>query len=265
MTKTATTKPSSVALMSLDRFLPIASESATALVDAARDNLGAGDLISPWDLQRIRVPAGGGLTWELPNMENPGEPSPEKTLRGIVIYHTLTRSFWKDEFSGAGTPPNCFSPDARFGNGDPHDNAGARMHISCAECPNSQFGTAIKGSGQACRQIRLAFFLREDMLLPSLVGVTPGSLRQFKKFLMDLTSQGKSISNLVLGLNLEQAKSGNGITYSRIAPTVVREIPPDERAKLLAYINEIRPILGAFKSADLAGVSKDFAGAEASE
>lgn len=251
--------------VSLERYIPIGSNDVGALLQSAKENLGEGETIGPWDLFKIKIPAGGSILWEIANIDTPEEPETLKSIQGIVVYNVLTRSFWEGEFSGAGTPPDCFSPDAHFGNGDPKDGKGSRANIPCADCPNSVFGSAPRGTGQACRQIRLIFLLLEDSFLPALVGVTPGSLRRFKKFLMDLTMRGRSIGDNVIGLSLEKAQSSAGITYSRIVPSIVGEIPLEHREKIQSYIEMIRPMLGSLGTSGLREMARDFASTETGE
>lgn len=178
--------------------------------------------LKPFDLDRVKVPAGGGTSWEVPSLKGPQNLS---VLNGIVVAFRDVRSYWKEAFSGGSQPPDCQSPDGRTGIGAPGG--------SCAVCPLAQFGTAVKGDGkaakgQACRQMRLLLFLREDAMLPMLVIVPPSSVKPAKQYFLRLAGEALPYYGVTTNLRLEKAKSGDGITYSQIAFSMGRQLEPGE-------------------------------------
>jgi hypothetical protein len=150
------------------------------LTEVIRENLG-GEL-SRLDLQTVRVPTAGGLTWAVSDVER-GELT-EKTLRGLVVYQTVARGYWAETFdsSGGGTPPTCVSNDGKKGLGNPGG--------SCATCPLNQWGSDARGgNGKACREMRLIYMLREDTVLPMVVVMPPTSIRPAREYFTKLPSR----------------------------------------------------------------------------
>jgi len=94
-----------------------------------------------------------------------------KELSGIIIAWRDTRAYWSVpmEESDGNMPPDCYSLDARTGEGEPGGN--------CHKCPNAEFGSGSKGEGQACKLVRQLFLVREDNLLPEIVHLPPSSLK----------------------------------------------------------------------------------------
>ena len=131
--------------------------------EAMNVNVGDGGL-NATDLERIKIPAGGGTAWTIQGLD--GEEM-LKELSGIIIAWRDTRAYWSVpmEESDGNMPPDCYSLDARTGEGKPGGN--------CHKCPNAEFGSGSKGEGQACKLVRQLFLVREDNLLPEIVTCRP--------------------------------------------------------------------------------------------
>ncbi len=183
---------------------PALSQDPARIMEVIRENLG-GDSLSAWDLDRITIPAGGGLAWSVPSLDG---VKPEQFLLGVIVYVQNARAYWKQTFdaSGGGNPPDCVSEDAVTGVGDPGGE--------CRKCPYAAFGSGRDGRGQACKQIRRLFMLRQDEILPMVVNLPPTSLKNSKDYLLRLASHGVSMSAIVTRIGLAQDKA-NGITYSK--------------------------------------------------
>lgn len=201
-----------------------------------RENVGA-DGLSPFDLDRVKVPAGGGTTWTVPSLEGDEET---KTIEGIVIFQRTVRSYWSSAFSGSGTPPDCSSQDGITGVGNPGG--------PCEMCPLAQFGSAPNGRGQACKTNRLLFLLRPQSVLPMLVAVPPSSLKDVRTYLLRLTGQGIPFYGVITGLELARDKNADGIAYSKVAPRLVRRLLPEETARLRQVHESLRPVLSAVRA-----------------
>jgi hypothetical protein len=125
------------------------------------DNLG-GEQLTEFDLARVKVPSGGGTTWEVPTL---GGLEPTKALTGVLVHFKRTRAYWAPD-ADSGTPPQCRSegPDlTAVGTGDPGG--------PCITCPNAEFGTAVDDSGrpapgQACNSKEIWFLLQGGRLPP---------------------------------------------------------------------------------------------------
>lgn len=219
-------------------FLALAGK--TNIAEVLRQNVGPHG-ITPNDLERVRVPAGGGLSWTLSTLEGDSEV---RDLQGIVIEHRDVRAFWAESFdrAGGGAPPDCSSADGEVGVGKP---GGA-----CATCPMAAWGSA-KGSGgenrkgQACRSMKLLLTLLPGELLPRVVVVPPSSLASVRKFFLRLASQGKLFCGIVTRFGLEKTKNDGGITFSKINLSLVEEIDEGTAAKVKAYREAVCPAFHA--------------------
>lgn len=207
-----------------------------ALAQVMADNTGGGG-ITPFDLDRVKVPSGGSKAWELPTL---GDPEVARTFDGIIVHWREPRSYWKNPLdeTGGGSPPDCSSVDGITGVGDPGG--------TCAVCPMAQWGSARNASGgQACKQMRLLFVVRESALLPLALFAPPTSIAPLKKYFLRLASQGKRYSDVVTTFSLGTARSGGGIEYSVIEPSVQRILDGIERDAVLEYS---KSIAGAIQS-----------------
>lgn len=192
--------------------------------------------VRSFDFDRVKVPAGGGASWEVPSLD--GDHS-EKALTGIVVGIAWKKAYWQasvDE-SGGGSPPDCRSDDGLIGIGNP---GGA-----CKRCPYNEFGTASKGTGKACRDIGHLLILRPSSILPLLVTVPPTSIKGVRQFIMRMAGEALPYYGAAVELTLERDKNGQGISYSKIAPRLVRRLNPEERARIKAYAAELAPILSS--------------------
>lgn len=202
------------------------------IASAIAANVGTGG-ISPFDLDRVRVPAGGGLSFQVPSLDGETE---ERELAGVIVAWRSPRAYWRESFdeTGGGTPPDCSSDDGVVGVGDPGGD--------CAVCPLARFGTAARGRGQACRQMRLLFMLRERDRLPIVVVVPPSSLRKVSAYFLRLAGQGQRYHDVVTRLVLEKTKNKDGIGYSEIIPSRAAVLAPAESAAIAQYAEGLAPV-----------------------
>jgi hypothetical protein len=196
---------------------------AEKFVGFLRENIGAQGL-STFDLDKIKVPGGGAVSWEIPTLEG---PKPFQVLEGIIVHFKDIRSYWKEKYgAGAGNvPPDCNSDDGVVGVGNPGGD--------CQKCPLAQFGTATneKGeptAGQACRQIRLMLFLRQESLVPMLVVIPPSSSKNARQYFLRLISNGYPYYGVTTQLRLERQKSGGGVAFSQATFAMGRKLEPQE-------------------------------------
>src|SRR3990167_1766865 len=94
-------------------------------------NIGAGGL-TEFDLDRVKVPAAGGLTWQIPGLHE----AESKSVDGVIVAWRDPHSFWREGVSttGGGAPPDCYSHDGIVGIGKPGGE--------CVTCPNNAWGSA---------------------------------------------------------------------------------------------------------------------------
>lgn len=210
-----------------ERYMALANMSALAVI---RENLGT-ESLTVRDLEQVKVPTGGGKFFQV------GDEA-AATVSGIILSSTYQRAYWRTSFdeSGGGSPPDCSSPDGQFGQGDPGGD--------CMSCRFAQFGSAAKGKGQACRAFRVIFLLTSGSPLPLVLVIPPTSLQNYKDYVV------KKLGNLNVRptaceteFALEQDKSDDGITYSKIKPKLVRPLEPAEVDAANAYTAGIMPYI----------------------
>lgn len=199
------------------------SVPAAQLTGFLMQNIGAQGL-KPTDLDHVKVPAGGGIAWEVPTLKGPESVS---VLEGIILHFKDVRAYWKSK--GTNSPPDCNSADGLIGVGAPGG--------VCAKCPLAQYGTAHdeKGNpakGQACKQMRLFLFLRQDDMIPMLISLPPTSLQPAKKYFLRLVANGLPYYGVTTQLRLEKAKNAAGTTYSTVVPGMGRPLEKDEFEKV---------------------------------
>lgn len=217
-------------------------ESLFAPDEVMADNFG-NQTLNPNDLDRVKIPAGGGTAWEVPTID--GEIEYRKELNVIIVAQRDVRSYYSTAFDGGNAPPDCYSLDCVNGIGEPSGK--------CVTCPFSQWGSATDANGnptdgQACNQRKLLLCISEDSTLPFLISAPPSSLKALKKYLVRLSGAKLPFWGVVTSLTLEKQKSGGGIDHSVINPKYVRTITKEEiplmrsyRQSLLSMFDMVRP------------------------
>lgn len=227
----------STELAVIQSTFPVLSEGAAEVLAVISANL-QGERISPFDLEQIKVPGGGSLSWQLSTGEE------ERVISGIIVYHKLPRGRWEGsiEDTGGGQPPVCVSEDSLTGIGNPGGD--------CLVCPYAQFGTADKGAGQACKQRRLLFLLREGNLLPAVVSIPPTSLKASKQYMVALVSRGIPLHGVLTRITLEKASNAAGIAHARAKFAMGERLSAEQTAQIAAYAETMRATFAAVRIQD---------------
>ena len=193
------------------------------------DNVGAGGMTA-FDLERIKIPSGGMLAWEIPTIT--GKPEYVQEFDGVVIFHKDGRVYWEKPLaeSGGNEPPDCSSADCVVGIGNPGG--------SCGQCPFARFGSDQQGGrGQACKQVKQLFVARSDGLLPVVLPLPPTSLSVARKYFLRLTSRRIPYYGVLTRFSLEKATNKGGIAYARAVLSLV-EVLPDAQREALRQVGE---------------------------
>lgn len=206
-----------------------------AIREAMAVNL-AGEGPSAGDLERIRVPAGGGTAWTIQGLD--GEEM-VKELAGIIVAWRDTRAYWSVpmEQSDGNLPPDCYSLDARTGTGKPGGD--------CQKCPLAQFGSDAGGPGQACKLVRQLFLIREENLLPEIVNLPPSSIKPARQYFLRLASKGVPCYSVVTRIGLEKTRNAQGIVYSRATFASGGWLSPEQARRAKEYAAMLEPLLKA--------------------
>ena len=182
-------------------------------------------------------PAGGGTAWALQNLD--GEKTGDGALRHYswLARYEIVLERTDGLIQEGNAPPDCASVDACVGVGKPGGDCGA--------CRFAQFGSGPNGEGQACKQVRQLFFLRQENVLPEIVNLPPSSLKPVRQYLMRLAARALPCYSLITRIGLERAQNPRGITYSRATFTAGDSLLPDESERAKAYATMLKPFLAS--------------------
>ncbi len=153
---------------------------------------------------KIKIPAGGGIAFEIPGED--GEAESVKEFTAVIVHQHAVNAYYKTAFSGGHNPPDCGSIDGITGKGDPGGD--------CMSCPLNAFGTKENG-GKACQNRFHLFLLREGELFPMLLSLPAGSRQVIRDYMKLLISRGRRAKGVVTRFSLKKATSNSGVTYSQ--------------------------------------------------
>ncbi|MDD3401712.1 MAG: hypothetical protein PHT58_08855 [Eubacteriales bacterium] len=196
------------------------------LADAMRDELGGMDIT----FDRVTIPSAGGTTFELPG-ELPGETDAVKEFTGVILYHHPLFSFYRERFTGGNNAPDCGSYDGVTGIGTPGGN--------CGSCPLNQFGSGENG-GKACKNKRRIYILREGELIPLLLTLPTGSMKEFGVYIKRLLAKGKKSQSVVTRFSLKKVSNAGGIAYSQAQFAVARMLADEEIPCIAAMADQVK-------------------------
>lgn len=193
--------------------------------------------------ERIKIPAGGGLAFEVPG-DDPDSPDSVKEFKAVILYHHPINCFYEEEYTGGNNPPDCGSMDGKIG---VCSESGEIKY--CSDCPNNKFGSA-KNGGKACKQKRRIYLLRENEALPTILTLPTGSLGEFSKYVMRLLSKGKKTNGVVTKFTLKKAQNSGGINYSQAMFAIDRELTNEEAFNVLPLSEQVKAMATKVVSLD---------------
>jgi hypothetical protein len=218
-----------------DSFAISAAPEGAVMVREAFEKLG----IESFRLSRISLPAGGATAWTVPTLE--GDEMVKELEVIVAAVKGNEKVFWREDFSGAGSPPDCSSHDGISGFGiidaDPKPDAVPEKHV-CATCPHNQWGSAANGGGKRCNDIAMLYIFRKDARMPDMIVVPPSSLKSMREYAMKLMQAGLRMTDVTTTLFLEQAQSASGIKYSKMVMKYGRRLTQEERERM-AEVSDI--------------------------
>ena len=175
---------------------------------------------------RIKIPAGGGIAYEVPSDEDDG-PDLVKEFSAVILVQHPINTFYRDKYDGSNNPPDCGSVDGKWG-----IDIETGEKIDCSKCTYSQFKSAEDGKGKACKQKRRLYLLREGDLFPTIMTLPTGSLGEFNRYIMQLLNKGKKSNCVMTRFKLQKAQNKGGIAYSQAIFSIKRDLTAEE----LVYI-----------------------------
>lgn len=215
--------------MNKNEMIPMTDYTALKefnLADAMTSELSGMDI----SFDRVTIPAAGGQAFEVPG-EMPGETDMVKEFSGVILYHHPLFSYYRERFTGGNNPPDCGSYDGVTGVGTPGG--------SCARCPLNQFGSGENG-GKACKNKRRIFILREGELIPILLTLPTGSMKEFAVYVKRLLAKGRKSSSVVTRFSLQKVQNSGGIAYSQAKFAVDRVLTDEEQPYISAMAEQVK-------------------------
>ncbi len=179
---------------------------------------------------RIKIPAGGSTVFEVPGID-PGETDAVKEFTGVILFHHPLFSYYRERFVGGNNAPDCGSYDGVTGAGNPGG--------SCAHCSLNQFGSGENG-GKACKNKRRIYILREGELIPLLLTLPTGSMKEFSVYVKRLLAKGRKTSAVVTRFSLKKVTNSGGIAYSQAQFTVDRPLSDEELPYVAAMAEQVK-------------------------
>ena len=207
-----------------NRYEGIDDETMAELQDEL-DDLGQDSGI---DCRIIKIPAGGGMAYEVQGDED-DDVEYKKEITGVIVFTHRLNGYWPFKLGTDDNNkiPSCSSMDGKTG--IDKDTGEIR---SCDTCPYNQFGSATddKGEtakGKACKNMRRLYLMISGDPNFYLLTVPPTSIRDIEKKLKRIVSSGTSYAQTVISLKLEKATNAGGIAYSKVAIEKRGVLPPE--------------------------------------
>ena len=191
------------------------------------------------DFVRVKIPSGGGTTFEIEDDLNPDDPEVTKEVIGVIVDHFPTNAYWKTKYTGENNPPDCFSRDGKIGIGDPGG--------SCKTCPlggdtEEAWSSGEDGMGKACQNRHWAFVHRGKNVEPQplFFNLPPGSVKGLGNYIGKVLSRGKRSCEVVTKITLAKATNKKGIVFSRAQFALAGVLDGEQREGAMAYAQDIR-------------------------
>ena len=233
------TDPGEVSIV--EKFPALSSDSEMREVIEA--NYGA-EPMKVSDLISVPTPSGGGTKWIFEDVD--GEQEVEE-LAGLLVYYGVAGVLWASDDPSPGSIPYLQTSDLKWAhkidpNADPGDLDPELIEQAWDDDQKAydweklhynQWGSGKKSIGKRCQELRNMCILREGELMPLLFRCKPGSLADVSKFIKRLSAKMVPYYRTVIGLKLEKAQSRGGITFSKVVPRKIAEVP-----------KELKPMIG---------------------
>ena len=203
-------------------------------LEILQEALGGGECTGlTFRFDRIKIPSGGSLAFEVPGDEEETEMA--KTITAVIAFHHPAFGYYATKFQGGSNPPDCGSFDGIHGTGNPGG--------LCRACPYNKFGSGGNKS-KACKNRHMLYLVREDEIFPVVISLPTGSLKSFTDYVKHQLTKGRKLSNIVTQISLEKATNDEGIVYSKAKFKFVRVLNDDEKK----FIGEMTGLIKEYSS-----------------
>ena len=183
------------------------------------------DGLGALSFDRVKIPAGGGIAFELPG-EDEDNPESSPAIVGVILDHHPVNAYWAEKFSGGNAQPDCSSFDGKKGalreTGEIRD---------CASCPYNQFGS--DGRGKACKNVHRLYILREGNPVPIILALPPSSLKSLRDYIgKKILLKGLRCFQAITKITLKKEVNADNITYSRAVFAFQDALTPEQQQQI---------------------------------
>lgn len=212
-------------------LVTLTGEMAAAVAEEM-DGLGT----IPFD--RVKIPSGGGLAFEIPG-EDEDNPETTSEILGVIVLHHPVNAYWANKYAGGNEQPDCSSYDGKQG----VDRATGAVK-NCANCPYNQFGSDTSGSGgKACKNVHRVYILRAGNPVPLIISLPPTSLKGMRDYIgKRVLLKGLRCYDVITKITLKKEQNANGIKYSRAVFTMAGKLTPEQAKAAKAMAESIKLI-----------------------
>lgn len=246
--------PNAVANVAPTIDLPILTQKEEALSVVQENLVGLGKL----KFDKIRMPAGGGLTFEV--ADESGNLVPVQEIRGVIIDHFPFKAWWEKSFEEKtgedDKRPDCFSADGITGTGCPEKGIPAGQ--PCASCKYGAWGSDRRGGrGKDCNDKIRIHILREGEVFPIFIDLPATSHANLKDYIKRLTNRLKHYYGVVTSIKLEKDKNAGGTEYSKATFAKAADLTPAEKVAMKQYIDSMKDIIRQIDAETIAAEPDD--------
>ena len=99
--------------------------------------------------------SGNWLTARAGVLNYKGVPVQNNRTEAVILASVLENVFYEEEFDPDNpASPVCFAFSTTLKDLKPHESAPKPQHAKCAGCPQNEFGSADKGKGKKCKNLK---------------------------------------------------------------------------------------------------------------
>lgn len=118
-----------------------------------------------------------------------------ETINVVILNHIKENCYYADDYDSENpVPPTCFAFGTKEAEMAPHENVTDKQCSLCGKCKLNEFGSADRGKGKACKNVRrLQLILEDDMedieaAEIKYLKVSVMSVKGFSTFIQQVTS-----------------------------------------------------------------------------
>lgn len=180
---------------------------------------------------RVKIPSGGMLQFEIPS-DDPDHPTYSPTLVGVILHNHAHCAYWPEGSDDDDNKPICSSVDGKQGIGTPGG--------TCATCALNSFGSASKGNGKACKNMRVLYLLRSNDYMPIQINLPPTSIRPWKDFMQQaFVMRRRATFGSVVQIGLKKDSNGKD-DYSVATFRRLYDFAGEELQQVRAYATNFK-------------------------